>query len=248
MKTRLSFCLLLLFLSACILGHPMVALSQDAEKQKIIDVITGELDAWYKKDREKWINSLAHSSDLLLTAASPSEYYSVLGFDNLVAPREKHFTTPPDPKVKRITKTDFKVNIKGTIAIVDLTQGGEDVNGPYKSDQTILMEKQGKSWKILRQTSVAKSAYALNDKNIEAGINTQGYKFMQLKKYDEAIKVFTLNTQLFPNAWNTWDSLAEAFMKKGETQIAIGFYNKSLQLNPDNDYAKEMVEKMSKEH
>jgi tetratricopeptide (TPR) repeat protein len=87
----------------------------------------------------------------------------------------------------------------------------------------------------------------LNDTNIEAEINDQGYKFMQLKKFDEAIKVFTLNTELFPNAWNTWDSLADAYMKKGEKQIALGYFRKSIQLNPQNGYAKEMVESLSKD-
>ena len=248
MKTRLSFPTLMVFLFACIIGLPIVARSQDAEKQKIVDVISAELDYWYTKDREKWASVIVQSNDFLLTAASPLGYYSVQRFDSLIGQREKHFTTPPDPNVKRITKSDFKVNIKGPIAIVDLTQKGEDFSGPYTADQTILMEKQGKSWKILRQSSVVKSAYELNDHNIEAGLNAQGYKFMQLKKLDEAIKVFTLNTQLFPTAWNTWDSLAEAYMEKGEKQIAIGFYKKSLELNPENDYAKKIVEKLTQKH
>lgn len=246
METRLSFSTLMVFLFASIIGLPIVALSQDAEKQKIIDVITGEVDAWYKKDREKWAGAIVQTNEVLLTSASPQGYYFVQRFDSLLAPREKYFTTPADPNVERISKTDFKVNIKGAIAIVDLTLRGQDFSGPFTGDQTILMEKQGKSWKILRQSSVIKSMYEVNDKNIEAGINSQGYHLMELKKFDEAIKVFAVNTELFPNAWNTWDSLADAYMRKGEKQIAIGFFKKSLALNPKNSYAKEMVEKMEK--
>ena len=52
MKTGLSFRTLSMLLFAA-LSLPIVALSQEAEKQKIIDVITGEVDAWYKKDRAK---------------------------------------------------------------------------------------------------------------------------------------------------------------------------------------------------
>lgn len=80
--------------------------------------------------------------------------------------------------------------------------------------------------------------------NIEYAINTQGFRFLELKKFDEAIEVFSLNTQLFPQSWNTWDSLAEAYMQKGEVHIATGFFKKSIELNPNNNYAKEMVEKM----
>ena len=78
------------------------------------------------------------------------------------------------------------------------------------------------------------------------GINTQGLKFLELKKFDEPIKILSLNTQLFPNSWNNWDSLAEAYMQKGEAHIATGFFKKSIELNPNNSCAKEMVEKMTK--
>jgi hypothetical protein len=76
------------------------------------------------------------------------------------------------------------------------------------------MEKQGKSWRALRQNTVVRTSYQLNEVNIESGINTQGLKFLELKKFDEAIKVLALNTELFPKSWNTWDSLAEAYMQK----------------------------------
>ena len=245
MKAGLSFRTLCVLLFAG-LSLPIAALSQDAEKQKIIDVITGELDAWYRKDRTKWTDAIVHSNDLILTTASQNGYERIHGFDSLVAPREQYFTTPADPDVKRISKTDFKVNIKGSIAIVDLTVSGNNAFGPFAGDQTILMEKQGKSWRILRQHTVMKTSYQLSEVNIQSGINAQGYRFMELKKFDEAIKVLTLNTQLFPNSWITWDSLAEAYMQKGETHIATGFFKKSIELNPNNSYAKEMVEKMAK--
>jgi tetratricopeptide (TPR) repeat protein len=246
MKISLSIPKPVMVLFACVIGFQIVAFSQDAEKQKIINIITGELDHWYNKDREKWANSIVQSDEFLLTTASTHFYHSVKTFDSLNAQSEKYFSTPPDPNVLRITKTDFKVNIKGNIAIVDLTQRADNFPNPFSSDQTILMEKQGKTWKILRQQSVVKTDYELNDKNIEGALNTQGYNLIQLKKLDDAIRVFTLNTQLFPNAWNTWDSLADAYMKKGEKQIAIGFFKKSLELNPKNGYAKEMVEQMEK--
>src|SRR5690349_11275355 len=238
MKTGLSSRMLCVVLFAALI-LPVVALSQDSEKQKVINVITGEVDAWYRKDREKWIDAIVHSNDVMLTSVSQDGYYRVRGFDSLVAPREQYFTTPADPDVKRISKEDFKVNIKGSIAIVDLTLRGEGFFGPITGDQTILLEKQGKSWRILRQSTVLKTSYQANEVNIESGINTQGLRFLELKKFDEAIKVLTLNTQLFPNSWNTWDSLAEAYMQKGEAHIATGYFNKSIALNPNNNYAKE---------
>jgi tetratricopeptide (TPR) repeat protein len=245
MKTGLSVRMLSVLLFAG-LSLPIVAQSQEAEKQKIINVITGELDAWYEKDRAKWTDAIVHSNDVILSSASQDGYYRIHGFDSLVNPTEQHFATPADPNVKRISKTDFKVNIKGSIAIVDLMLRGDNLFGQFIGDQTILMEKQGKSWRILRQNTIVRTSYQLREATIEAGLNTQGLKFLEMKKFDEAIKVLSLNTQLFPNSWNTWDSLAEAYMKKGETHIATGFYKKSIELNPNNSYAKEMIEKMTK--
>ncbi|HEX6226443.1 MAG TPA: hypothetical protein VFZ52_18615 [Chryseolinea sp.] len=245
MKTGLTFHTRKVLLFAW-LSLPIIGVCQDAEKQKIVNVITGELDAWYNKDRAKWADAIMHSDDFILTSASQDGYHRVKGFDSLVAPTEQYFSSPADPNVKRISKTDFRVNIKGSMAIVDLTLRGNNLFGPFIGDQTILMEKQGKSWRILRQHTVIKTSYQLREGNIESGINTQGLKFLELQKFDEAIKVLTLNTQLFPKSWNTWDSLAEAYMQKGEPHIATGFFKKSIELNPENGYAKEMVEKMSK--
>jgi tetratricopeptide (TPR) repeat protein len=231
------------FVIHCLIAFPINSYSQDAEKKKIIDVITSELDYWYNKDHDKWASCVVQSNEFQLTTAAPGFYFTVHTFDSLEAPTKQHFSTPVDPEVKRISKTDFKVSLKGNMAIADFTLRGDGFTG----DQFSILEKHGKSWKILRQHTVIKSRYVVNDANIEVGINDQGYKLIQLKKFDEAIKVFTLNTELYPNAWNTWDSLADAYMKKGEKQIAIGYFKKSIQLNPQNEYAREMVESLEKD-
>jgi tetratricopeptide (TPR) repeat protein len=61
---------------------------------------------------------------------------------------------------------------------------------------------------------------------------------------DGALEIFRLNTEYFPDAFNTWDSLAEAYMNKGESELAIEYYRKSLELNPDNQNARRMIERI----
>ncbi|MBU0596450.1 tetratricopeptide repeat protein, partial [Candidatus Bipolaricaulota bacterium] len=53
----------------------------------------------------------------------------------------------------------------------------------------------------------------------------------------DARAVFALGTELFPDAWNTYDSLAEAYVVLGEREQAIRYFNKSLELNPQNNNA-----------
>jgi len=78
----------------------------------------------------------------------------------------------------------------------------------------------------------------------EGSMNTLGYLLIRLKRLDDAIAVFTQNTEDYPNSWNVWDSLAEAYMDKGDKELAIKYYEKSLQLNPGNSNGASQVKKL----
>jgi CubicO group peptidase (beta-lactamase class C family) len=78
----------------------------------------------------------------------------------------------------------------------------------------------------------------------ESQINNMGYALLQLKRIDDAIVIFEQNTTDFPQSANTWDSLAEAYMIKGNKELAIKYYEKSLELNPNNKNAIEQLKKL----
>lgn len=82
---------------------------------------------------------------------------------------------------------------------------------------------------------------------VESSINTMGYRLLENGEIQAAIKVFDLNTQTFPLSANTWDSLAEAIMTKGDHEMAIRYYRVSLKLNPDSRNAVRMIERMTGE-
>jgi tetratricopeptide (TPR) repeat protein len=75
----------------------------------------------------------------------------------------------------------------------------------------------------------------------EGAVNTWAYNLMQKNHSAEATELFKLNVQAFPNSSNAYDGLAEAYMKAGQKQLAIDNYKKSLELNPENDNAKEKL-------
>lgn len=56
--------------------------------------------------------------------------------------------------------------------------------------------------------------------------------------------VFNLYISLYPESANANDSLGEALMKSGHLQEATASYRRSLELNPDNGNAVEMIEKI----
>jgi hypothetical protein len=78
----------------------------------------------------------------------------------------------------------------------------------------------------------------------EQRLNALGYGFLQQKKLAEALALFKLNVEFYPNAWNAYDSLAEAYAANGETALAIANYKKSLELNPNNPEGREKLKKL----
>jgi len=48
----------------------------------------------------------------------------------------------------------------------------------------------------------------------------------------------------YPESYNAYDSLGEAYMRAGEKDFAIRNYEKSLELNPKNENAKKMLENL----
>ena len=56
--------------------------------------------------------------------------------------------------------------------------------------------------------------------------------------------VFLLYVGLHPGSANAHDSLGEALMKTGRLEAAVASYRRSLELNPANDNAVVMIEKI----
>ncbi|WP_268034746.1 alpha/beta hydrolase-fold protein [Algoriphagus sp. PAP.12] len=71
-------------------------------------------------------------------------------------------------------------------------------------------------------------------------VNRIGYTFLQSRNDVEkakAVDFFILNTEYYPNSYNAFDSLGEAYEMLGNFSKAIENYQKSLALNPDNEHA-----------
>ena len=79
------------------------------------------------------------------------------------------------------------------------------------------------------------------DYPLEGYLNKLGYQLLGERKLEEAKKVFEVNTELYPYSWNVWDSYGEVLMELGEIPNAKMAYSRSVELNPDNRYGKEML-------
>ncbi len=75
-------------------------------------------------------------------------------------------------------------------------------------------------------------------------MNGVGYLFLQSGKGKEAIAVFKMNVAAFPESWNVYDSLGEAYLTNGNKVLAKINYKKSVALNPENKYGIEALKKL----
>ena len=78
----------------------------------------------------------------------------------------------------------------------------------------------------------------------EPELNALGYELLRTGRGKEAIEIFKLNVEMFPQAFNTYDSLGEAYLAAGERELAIKNYRKSLELNPQNTNAAEALKRI----
>jgi tetratricopeptide (TPR) repeat protein len=107
----------------------------------------------------------------------------------------------------------------------------------------LIAKLRGTAAALQRYTEI-KKAKASDNEVAEASLNRLGYTLLYSGHEQDAITVFQRNTQEYPQSSNVWDSLGEAYMKVGQKDLAIRNYEKSLQLNPKNENAVDMLKKL----
>ncbi|HEX8565226.1 MAG TPA: serine hydrolase [Pyrinomonadaceae bacterium] len=138
-------------------------------------------------------------------------------------------------------------------AIVEQVMGGkqpltawinyEPYNSPAKNLlRAILSEGIEAPLKRYLEERTKDDAKRLN----EVQINALGYALLERKRTAEAIEIFKLNVADFPNSGNTYDSLAETYLGIGEKELALKFYKKALEINPNYPNAKAATEVVKK--
>ncbi|MFC1530242.1 MBL fold metallo-hydrolase [Gemmatimonadota bacterium] len=65
-------------------------------------------------------------------------------------------------------------------------------------------------------------------------LDTYAYRLMLDEKLDEALKIFLVFAELWPESDISWDSLGEVYLRLEQKEKAIEAFEKSLELNPEN--------------
>lgn len=106
----------------------------------------------------------------------------------------------------------------------------------YRSPSRILLKNilangAGAGLREYRQWRTGRAASEVINEN---QMNRLGYNLIGLKRVKDAVEVFKLNVEDYPQSSNTYDSLGEAYMIDGNKELAIKNYERSIELDPKN--------------
>jgi tetratricopeptide (TPR) repeat protein len=138
------------------------------------------------------------------------------------------------------TPVHDSLKIVGGAGIMRAFRIGEDQKVPYELISAGALDEAADKYRAIRKSDPSDRAVRENT------LNQMGYELMRQNKTKEAIAIFALNVEFYPNSWDVYDSLGEAYANAGEKELAIRNYKKSLELNPKNSGAIEALKKLEK--
>ncbi|MCI0390060.1 MAG: tetratricopeptide repeat protein [Acidobacteria bacterium] len=156
-------------------------------------------------------------------------------------PRDDRMWTAPQVAAE-MTSADYRANRDPALeAILNYTPGGTiaqlTAEALAANDLTAFLKK-------YRQFKAAPANFYVHTGR---AVNALGYQLMERNRLDDAITVFKLNTEAYPDSANAFDSLAEAYGRRGQREEAIKNYERALQLDPNLTSASEALRRLRKQ-
>ncbi len=78
----------------------------------------------------------------------------------------------------------------------------------------------------------------------EGEFNIMGYRYLQSGMIPEALAIFELNADAYPNSANVWDSYGEACLAAGNYRKALENYKKALEILPEDNTTPEQIKEL----
>ena len=206
---------------------------------------------------QNFVNRLGYYADVIFVGAPTAENVNFFGdtvgiilpHSHLLGAVSALWWQDEDPRDKR-TATFPELAVSGTFA--DYVNGNDPVLKMALTTPTPLSMEDVLQAALPHGREPLLTAYKqfMDDPrhrfqlDQEGRINALGYKLLSEKNFDGAVLIFEVNAHEHPNSANAYDSLGEGYADAGDTPQAIQAYRKSVQLNPSNNGAKNMILKL----
>ena len=244
MKKILTLFVISLMFSASNVG------AQSPDEEAIKKVIVQETEVYMKGDSMTWKGLFIHNKNTYRSYTYFNYNDINIGWDS-VSKRVVGFMKEMKTAMTytALIQNNFNFSLSAKIACVSFDQvfkGRQKGTLPDSySKEFRTLEKVDGQWKISAVETINTNSFiSPNPSSIEYIVNSFGYTYLAAKKTNEALEVFKTNVSLFPEAWNTYDSLGEAYAADGNKKLAIENYEKSIKLNPKNDTGIAILKKL----
>jgi tetratricopeptide (TPR) repeat protein len=153
-------------------------------------------------------------------------------------PRDERFWTAPEIAAE-ISSEDYRSGRDAALqAVVEYVPGSSLAEMIEKaSSQKDVVEFIPK-YKAFKASP--KSKYV----NSETALNAFGYAVLGKQRVADAIEIFKLNAEAYPNSANVYDSLGDAYQAAGRREDAIKAYEKALSIDPNYASSLENLRKL----
>lgn len=244
MKKSILMIVVILFCSTKVL------LSQTTEDEALKKLVGLETETFIKGDLANWKSLYVQDEKTNKTYVQNGYWSSVLGWDSISSVMTARLKARTKPSLYTdVQQTNYIIHVADQQASLMYDQKrsapGNDTLPTYITREFRTLSKVNNQWKINSTITIDTLSFtSTRPEFIEELFNATGYSFLRDKKLKEAIEVFKFNVKMYPKAWNTYDSLGEAYAALGDKKLAIENYEKSIKLNPENTNGIEIVKKL----
>lgn len=168
-----------------------------------------------------WFTEKGSQGDIIWHNGATGGYMSFAGFN-----------VKTGKGVVVLTNTDSGVDDIG-MHVLDTNVPLKDIKPQVSFVLKQIIEKDGAKGLVEKYNQLKADNPGKYDIN-ENALNTLGYQYLGKNEIDAAEAVFKINVIEFPQSSNVYDSYGEALLKNGHKEEAIYNYKKSLDLNPGN--------------
>lgn len=168
-----------------------------------------------------WFTEKGSQGDIIWHNGATGGYMSFAGFN-----------VKTGKGVVVLTNTDSGVDDIG-MHVLDTNVPLKDIKPQVSFVLKQIIDKDGAKGLVGKYNQLKADNPGKYDIN-ENALNTLGYQYLGKNEIDAAEAVFKINVMEFPQSSNVYDSYGEALLKNGHKEEAIYNYKKSLDLNPGN--------------
>jgi tetratricopeptide (TPR) repeat protein len=242
--------LLILVVSLCC--SIQVLKAQTVEEERLKKIARLETESFFRGDTATWKSLFIQDDKTIRTQTGSGYYISNIGW-NSFAPASLAWIKEQGKALQFtiVDHSNYIIRRTNDMAWISFNQTLTDpsndslVISATREFRTLV--KENYQWKISSIITFDTLSFNSTAPQVVEGLfNTTGHNFLNEKKIDQAIEIFKFNIKMYPNAWNAYNSLAEAYEIAGNKKLAIVNYEKAVQLNPKNENGKAKLIELKK--